>query len=256
MYNVERYERGLKRYPKAGWKAMLGVIHPEGAVAGPNDFRKLAPPGVAMSLLYVPLHKDESTEEMMKLGDRVVEVASGRSFRQWQCDVILWLCTAGSFLKGIGYDQQLIKGIQDATGIPATTTSTAIMEAFKALKITRLIVVTPYPASANALEKKFIEGNGVEVLQIEGFEDIDHRDLISRHPHDYYELLKRLDRPEADGLFISCTGLDVMDLIEPLEQELGKPVVTSNQASFWKAFSMGRVTDPISGYGKLFRIQR
>ena len=115
---------------------------------------------------------------------------------------------------------------------------------------------TPYPADANALEKKFIEGNGVQVLRCEGFEDVDHDDLVSRHPHDYYQLMKDLDTPEADGLFISCTGLDVLDIIEPLEQELGKPVVTSNQASYWKAFKMAKVMDPILGYGKLLTLPR
>jgi maleate cis-trans isomerase len=62
--------------------------------------------------------------------------------------------------------------------------------------------------------------------------------------------------PEADGVFISCTGLDAMDIIEPLEQDLGKPVVTSNQASYWLAFKMARMGEPIYGYGKLLSMPR
>ena len=231
---------------------MLGVVTVYGNVPAPNDFRKLAPPGVATCLLYVPLHKEETAEGMMKLGDTVVEVASSGPFTQWQCDVVLWLCTAGSFLKGIGYDQELIKGIEEATGIPATTTSTAMMDAFRELGLKKIALGTPYAADANELEKKFIEANGVEVVSMGGFEDVDLNVLVSRHPHDYYELMKSLDTPEADGLFISCTGLDVMEVIEPLEQELGKPVVTSNQASFWRAFQMAGIMEPISGYGELF----
>lgn len=248
--------RALRRYPKVGWRALIGVIHPGVGVPGPADFHKIAPKGVNMALAFVPPHKDESVEEMTKLADHVVEMASSRIFELWKPDVMLWCCTAGSFLRGAGFDQQLIRGMEKAAGVPATTTSTAMIHAFKELGLKKICVATPYPADANKIEKKFIEDNGVEVLRCEGFEFVDHRDIVESHPQDYYDLVKKINLPEADGLFISCTGLDVFDIIEPLEKELGKPVLTANQVSFWEAFKMARVGDPIKGYGTLLDRQR
>jgi maleate cis-trans isomerase len=75
-------------------------------------------------------------------------------------------------------------------------------------------------------------------------------------PNVMYKLAKTADVPETDCMFISCTGLDVLDIIEPLEEDLGKPVVTSNQASYWLAFKMAKIRQTIQGYGKLLREPR
>lgn len=57
-------------------------------------------------------------------------------------------------------------------------------------------------------------------------------------------------------MFISCTGIDALDVIEALEQDLGKPVVTSNQAAYWMCFKMAGIGEPIEGYGRLLREPR
>ena len=245
-----------RKYPQWGWKALLGVIHPNGSPQGAADFKKLAPPGVDAVLAWVPVHKNESTEEMMKLSDHVVEVAGSGVFRRMP-DVLLWLCTAGSFLKGAGFDLQLIDGMKKASGVQqATTTSTAIIAAFKELGLKKIAMCTPYPRSANELEKKFIEAHGIELTRCEGFEFVDFNDMQRSKPHDYYEFGKLVDTADADGVFISCTGIDVLEVIEPLEKALGKPVITSNQASYWHAFKLARVWDPVPGYGTLMNRPR
>ena len=230
-----------RKYPQFGWKALLGVIHPNGSPQGAADFKKLAPPGVDAVQAWVPVHKNESTEEMMKLSDHVVEVAGSGVFRRHARCVTLAL-HAGSFLKGAGFDLQLIDGMKKASGVQqATTTSTAIVAAFKELGVKKLAMCTPYPRSANELEKKFIEAHGIELTRCEGFEFVDFNDMQRSKPHDYYEFGKLCDTPDADAVFISCTGIDVLEVIEPLEKTLGKPVITSNQASYWHAFKLARV---------------
>ena len=71
-----------------------------------------------------------------------------------------------------------------------------------------------------------------------------------------YRLAKAVDTPDSDGVFISCTGFDALDVIEALEQDLGKPVVTSNQAAYWMCFRMAGIGEPIQGYGRLMREPR
>ena len=240
-----------------GWRAKIGVIHPGGGEGHIRDFYKVAPEGVAIASSGVPMHKDESAEAMMLLDEHVVEAAKIiAGTNQTPPDVIAWVCTAGSFMKGSGHDQKLVKDMEAATGIPCTTTSTAIIAAFKELGIKKLCLVTPYPHDVNQIEKKFIEDNGVGVVKADGLDLVEIYVLANLPPNVLYRTAKAADVSESDGLFISCTGLDALDIIEPLEQDLGKPVVTSNQASYWLAFKMAKLGAPIQGYGTLLNRPR
>ena len=232
-----------------GFRARIGIIHPGGGDGHISDFYKIAPKGVSCGSSGVPLHKDESAEEMMHLDEHVVEAA--KIIAGTKPDVIAWVCTAGSFLKGKGHDERLIKEMEKATNIACTTTSTAIMAALKELGIKRLCLVTPYPKDVNEIEKKFIEDNGVKVVKADGLDLVEIYVLGHLSPNVLYRTAKAADVPESDGLFISCTGLDTFDIIEPLEYDLKKPVITSNQASYWLAFKMAGVGEPIKGYGTL-----
>jgi maleate isomerase len=232
-----------------GWRARIGIIYPGSGFLHIGDFHKLAPSGVALGACGVPRHKDDSAEAMMGLDEHVVDAA--RIVAGNNPDVIAWICTAGSFMKGKGHDQRLVKEMEAATGIACTTTSTAIMEAFRVLGMKKLAVATPYPLDVNAIEKRFLEDNGFEVLSCDGLDLVDNNIITHLPPAVLYRMARSVDVPEADGLFISCTGLDALDVIAALEQDLGKPVVTSNQASFWMAFRMAKMGDAIRGYGRL-----
>jgi len=232
-----------------GWRARIGVIYPGPGWHHIGDFHKIAPKGVAMGGMGVPRHKDESAAEMMHLDEHVVEAA--KNFVSYKPDVILWCCTAGSFLKGKGHDERLIKEMQDATGIPCTTTSSAVMAAFKTLGVNKFSMVTPYPFDVNDIEKKFMEDNGFKVVKMDGLDLTDNSILANVSPNVLYKLARANDVPEAEAMFISCTGLDALDIIQALEEDLGKPVITSNQASYWLAFKMAGIGVPIQGYGRI-----
>ena len=79
-------------------------------------------------------------------------------------------CTSGSFIKGMGWDQECIKRIEKASGSPGLTTSTAVMEALNALGAKSVAVLTPYPDATNEAERKFLENNGVHVTNIAGMD--------------------------------------------------------------------------------------
>ncbi|MDE3077546.1 MAG: aspartate/glutamate racemase family protein [Chloroflexota bacterium] len=241
-------------YSNQGWRARIGILYPGAGFHPIADFHKLAPKGVALGCAGVPRHTDESAETMLHLDEHVVEAA--KIVAGHQPDVIAWICTAGSFLKGKGHDQRLIREMEEATHIPCITTSTAVLAALEQLGIKKLSMATPYPVPVNEIETRFLEDNGFEVVRCDGLDLMDNNILAHVSPTVLYRLAKAVDVPEADGLFISCTGLDAMDVIEPLEQDLGKPVITSNQVSFWLAFKTARIGDPIQGYGRLMREPR
>jgi maleate isomerase len=241
-------------YSNQGWRARIGVVYPGAGFHHIGDFHKLAPKGVAIGCCGVPRHKDESAEAMMHLDEHVVDAA--KVVAGSKPDVIAWICTAGSFMKGKGHDERLVREMQEATGIPCTTTSTAVKAALAHLGIKRISIATPYPLDVNEIEKQFFKDNGFKVVECDGLDLKDNNILAHVSPNILYRLAKAVDRPEAEAIFISCTGLDAMDVIEPLEADLGKPVITSNQASYWHAFKMAKVGEPISGYGKLMREPR
>jgi maleate isomerase len=237
-----------------GWRARIVVIYPGGGWHHISDFHKLAPKGVAMAGNGVPRHKDESAEEMMHLDEQVVNIAA--SLASYRPDVMLWCCTAGSFIKGKGHDKRLIREMEKATQVPCTTTTTAVMAAFRQLHMKKICLVTPYPDNVNEIEKKFFEDHGFKVPIVRGLDLVDNSIIAHVSQNVLFRLAKKAYSSKADGIFISCTGLDVLDVIEPLEQDIGKPVVTSNQASFWHAFKLAKVGEPIQGFGRLLREPR
>ncbi|MBS7635542.1 maleate cis-trans isomerase, partial [Candidatus Bathyarchaeota archaeon] len=107
----------------------------------------------------------------------------------------------------------------------------------------------PYPEEINIKEKEFLEGNGFKVTRIEGLPS--PMGISIHRPEEAYRLARKVDSEENDGIFISCTNFRTLEIIEILDT--GKPVVTSNQATFWKALRMIGVRAKIQGFGRLLR---
>jgi len=244
-----------RNFGRVGWRARIGVVAPSLGMTQTAEFYKIAPEGVAIVVTTPsrPLTED-SVEQLTGLGDMVADAA--KRLVRAKPAVTLWASTTGSLMKGVGYDQELVRRMEEATGIPATTTSTAMLAAFKKLGIKKICLATAYIDEVNEVEKKFIENNGIEVLEYKGLQLLDSMDIINTPAFVTYQLAKEIDVAEAEAVFISCAGLSVFDVIDLLEQDLGKPVLTSNQVSFWHAFQIARVGEPIQGYGRLLREPR
>ena len=241
-----------KNLPPIGWRARIGVISPAVGMAVTHDFHRLAPEGVALLLTQVsePLTQD-TVEQLTRVGDFVAEAAKKLIIPQ--ASVVLWNTTTGSLMKGYGYDRELIKRIEAATQLPATTTSTAMLEAFRAMGIKKICLATAYVDAVNEKEKAFLVDNGITVVQYRGLQLLDIRDIVNVAPYTLYHLAKNVDCAEADAVFISCCGLSTADIIEPLEHDLGKPVLSSNIVSLWAALRLAKIREPIHGFGRLLR---
>jgi len=220
------------------------------------DFYAMAPEGVTIhtTRLRAPWLSGDLREDLRGINamNEQIERAADEVATA-QVDVILYGCTGGSFVKGLGYSQEIITSIVRQTGIPATTTSSAVVHALRQLDIRTVAVVTPYPDHINALEKKFLEEIGVAVAKIVGF-DLRSCDYGLHDPGRTYRFGREVVRDcirEIDGMFISCTNFPAIEVIDALESDLGKPVITSNQASFWEALRLAGANVPVKGYGCL-----
>ena len=233
-----------------GWRARIGLVMPGNGTNPEHEFHKYAPEGVTVVTQRV-LFERVDPKGLKEMGDRVDEAA--KLLATAHPDVIIFGCTSGSLIQGFGYDQEIIKRIEDKTGIRALTTSSAMISALRALNAKRLVVSTPYVDSVNDIEKKFLEDSGFEVLCIKGLQNLDP-DLMPRTSlREMYHLTKSVLRDEADTIFVSCTGLGVAHEINMMERDFGRPLVTSNQASLWGALRALSIRDDV-GLGKLFAL--
>lgn len=233
-----------------GWRAKLGVITPANGTSMEMEFHKYAPEGVATMTQRILFEKVDQ-DGLSALADRSVEAA--KILASAKPDLLLFGCTTGSLIHGVGYDQELIGRLEKAAGIPATTTSTALTAALRALHVRRLVVATPYSKSVDQAEKKFLEDSGFEVLDIRGLGYTDPNCMPRTTVTEMYRLAKEMLCPEADAVFISCTGINVMDGIQAMEKDFGRPVVTSNQVSLWYALKLMGVRET-SAQGSLFQL--
>lgn len=237
-----------------GYRSKIGVISPATGFTVDEEFHIMAPEGVAIGVTRIPL-ENATPESLARLNDYIEEAA--KLIATAEPDIIVLTCTSGSFIKGLGYDKAIIKKIEKTTNIAGLTTSTAVLDALTKMKVKKVAVATPYIDEVNELEKLFLEDNGFDVVSIEGLQlgRTNPRDMPNVEPETMYQLAKKVYRPGCDGVFISCAGLGIISIIESLEKDLGKPVITSNQATFWDALRMTKVQDPIPGYGQLMREQ-
>lgn len=239
-----------------GWRGKIGLIAPPGLPAE-MEFHRMAPEGISILTTLVPL-ADAVPEELEKMANYIEEASS--LLAEAGPDVIAFGCTTGSLLKGIGYDKEIINRIETCVSIPAITTSTAVIDSFKALGAKKIVVATPYKCNElNQLVKAFIEDNGFEVISITALkvEDVGGLKRPARpsvYPEWMYQLVREIFTDNADAIFISCTGIGVIDIIEPLEADLKRPVITSNQATMWAALKKINVAGNIEGFGSLFRL--
>lgn len=232
-----------------GWRGRIGLITVAAGSSTEAEFNMYVPEGVAVLTTRIPL-EGISVEALIKMAPYVDEAAS--LLAGAEVDVIVFACTAGSLVKGAGYDKEIIERLQNRTGLPVTTTSTGVVEALRALEIKRIAIATPYPDGVNKAEKDFLEGSGFEVASIKGLELLEPRLVPQVPPGEMYRLAKEVFTKDVDGIFISCTGLHVVNIIEMLEKDLKRPVITSNQVTLWAALRKITISEKIEGLGKLF----
>lgn len=237
-----------------GWRGRIGVLVPSTNFTVEPEFNWAVPEGVsvhaARCMLREVEREDEKVQAVIDMGKDVVKAA--KEVAAVKPKVIAWACTTGSFVKGVGYDKELIKEIEEETGIKALTTSTAVADALKELNIRKVAVTTPYIREVNEKEKAFLEQSipGLKVTEIRGLGIIKGFDKNNLEPRTAYVAGREIDSSEAECVFISCTAWRTFEIIEALENDLRKPVITSNQATLWASLKVLGIHG-VKGYGQL-----
>jgi len=233
------------------WRATIGLISPGTGVNMERDFERFVPDGVGVATTRIPFSGFPSPEGLMDMVGHLRETA--RIFYDVEHDCIMFGCTSGSLIGGPGFDKECIKTIEESCGWPGLTTSTVLIEGFKKLGVCRPAIVTPYPDDTNRIEVDYLKQQGIDPTGIVGM-DFPEDDIALIQPSRVYKYVKRIDKSGADSIFVSCTGLNVLDLIEVIETDFGLPVITSNQVTLWGALRHSQVGTRIPYLGKLFSL--
>ncbi len=231
----------------ATWERKLGLIVPSWNTVMEYEFERMAVPSMSVHTMRIS-HTADTEENLTWMGTQVP--AAAKLLAHAKVGVICYGCTAGGFLKGPGYDRQIVEDIQAATGIPGAATAAAVVDALRALGAVRVSVASPYEPWLNEKLRAYLKESGFEVLAIKGFGTQAHASFT---PEQNAALVAEVDRPEAQAIFISCSNFRTLEIIEPLEAKLGKAVVTSNSASVWKMLRLLGDRRDIPGPGRLLQ---
>lgn len=232
-----------------GWRGRIGLLVPTGNSVMEPEFAAMAPEGVTAHANRVEL-KDVTPASLAAMEGDTVRAA--RQIAQTRVGVICFGCTSGSFVGGAGYDERLIRQMEEVTGVAATTTTTAVVRALRAFGVRRIALATPYTDEVTRLEVAYLEAQGFEVTGWQGGGIVEVAEIQDCEPRVSFARAKAVDSSAAEAVFISCTGFRTVENIAALEADLGKPVVTSNQASFADCLRILKVGAPRPGFGSLF----
>ncbi len=234
-----------------GWRCRVGLIYP--AVVAETlltDFFRIAPEGVTLAMTQLSiqiLHESDITRANSEI-DRAVSYLAARNV---DCIVAAGAPIVRNL--GLGADAELIEKIESETGIPATTSQTAAVQALRQVGAKRVAVASPYHEDQDLKVRVFLEGSGFEISTISGLK----RDVAEIHNislGDAYHHAKRtfFADPTADAIYAPCGHFTVPD-VPSLERETGVPVITSTMAMIWGAFSLCNVRDAgLAQHGRVF----
>ena len=227
----------------------LGIIIPSSNMTMETEFNWIGKDRFSTHSTRLRLRRVTISElEIMEKG--VVEAAA--LLADAAVDVIAYGCTSGSLFRGLGHDIEIANKIHENTGLPALATSGCVKKALNALGITKLCVATPYTTEVNNLEKKFLEESGFEVTNIKGLGLEENLDIGNNQRQNIIELVRKVNDDKAQAIFISCTNLPTINIINYLEQTMKKPTVSSNSATLWSMLTTINVDYSWINLGKLF----
>ena len=166
-------------------------------------------------------------------------------------DCMVYGCTSGTIVAGFNSIEKKIKVAKPDTKV--TTPSTAAVNALRRLKIKKLSVFTPYSKKLNNEVINFFVSENFEITSNAYFDIKSDSDIWKVDQNHLYNTLSNLDLKGADALFVSCTALPVLSIIDKLEKKLNKIVLSSNQALIWDTLEKIGQNISIEGFGKLFK---
>ncbi|MGV9801624.1 maleate cis-trans isomerase family protein [Mycobacterium sp. NPDC003449] len=228
-----------------GNTARIGLIVPSVNSVVEPELAAHAPDAVAFYATRVPVaevsRERDKIASILAMRERLPAAAA--ELGSLGPAALAYACTSGSFLNGRDVDADTCAELRSASGVPAYTTSTAVVAALRALGVTRLAVVTPYIAPLADGAVNYLEQNGFRVIARRDLGLLSTLDKGRLGAAVSARLVREADTSGADAVLISCTNWRTLDGLPALERELGMPVVSSNLATLWAGLRLAGIDD-------------
>jgi maleate cis-trans isomerase len=236
-----------------GWRGRFGYVNPSIWDTTAYEFLKILPEGVMVTVYSLGVQR-LTEDHFGRARSRLVEAVEALIGEEAQAVCI------GGLLPMLREDYKtpaVIDDLRRRNGIPIQQTSRIVENAFRKLGVRKIGIVTPYRDATNAQVKTSFDNKGFEVMHIQGLGIERNVDLTRVSPEQMYRLAIEVaaKAPEAEALYFPCSRLAVASLIAPLEEEIGRPVVTNVQAVTWWALNAIGVDPCSTGFGKLLNLK-
>ena len=194
---------------------------------------------------YNPL----TNETLKKMADDIPEVTKNILPDQ-KLDCVAYGCTSGTIAAGYQSIYEKVNLAKPNTKV--TTPITSAINALKALKINKVSIFTPYTDEINQSVINYFKNEKIEISELSYFDIASDLDIGKVDPQHLFDVLVKQDLSNSDALFISCTALPVLSIINDIEKKLGKVILSSNQTLIWDTLKQVDNQNKVDGYGVLF----
>ena len=234
-----------------GWRGRIGLLVPSINTTMETEFWRIAPEGVSVHSARIAGGRHGTPEELRSMENASKKAAE--DVGMVEPDVVVYGCTSGSFFEGPEWNKKICDQLSQITKAPTVTTAGGMAACLMAGGHRKVDVVTPYVELTNERLKQFLKAHGIDVLRLGTFDMLDMFDHAKIQPEEIYRKVKETTTADADAVFVACTQLRALEVVDMLERDLGKPVYTAVQASAWQAFEAMGVDPQIANCGSLLR---
>jgi maleate isomerase len=235
-----------------GWRARIGFLVPPGNPTVEPEMAELAPAGVSVHFTRMSAsgqagshtgQEERNRSQIASLDDatRLLAMASPQ--------VIVMAHTATSYTLGREAEAALVGRLEAASGTRFVTAFGSVLEALGCLGVRRIAYATPYDADLTEQGRAHLALHGFDVVGVARLEGV--RNIYEETTERAYAVGKKADRPEAEAVFLSGTGMPTLAMLQVLEDDLGKPVISAASAMMWNALRIAGVWGALQGYGRL-----
>ena len=244
-------QNDLKPVIKNTLNPRIGVITLSTDFTIEQDFRKICH-GLPLDLFFnrIPFINPLTHENYLKMSNHIPEV-SNQILPGQKIDVVAYGCTSGTIAIGEDHIERQVQ--KSKPNAKVTTPITAAIKAFKKLNLNNIAVLTPYPKDVNITVFNYLSSNKIQIDSFSSFNLNYDAEIAQVSLDSIMDGINKINLEKVDGLFVSCTALKILDILEDVEKKFNTTVISSNQAIIWDCLRLIDMDIDISGYGKLFQ---
>ena len=244
-------QNDLKPIIQSTTNPRIGVITLSTDFTIEQDFRKICH-SLPIDIFFnrIPFINPLNHENYLKMAEHIPEV-SEQILPGEKIDVIAYGCTSGTIAIGEEHiSSQVQKSKPEAK---VTTPITAALKAFKKLNLKNIAVLTPYPKDVNVTVFDYLSKNDLTIDSFNSFNLNYDSEIAQVSLESLKESIANINLDNVDGLFVSCTALKIVDILDEVEKKFNTTVISSNQAIIWDCLRLLNIDTYVPGYGKLFK---